>query len=78
MGFGFSLSLYGGNHYKKRRKAIDKYLTPFGIRSVKFDKDKGFFLNNKHLKLKGMCLHQDAGCLGTAVPDRLMNAVCLF
>ena len=37
---------------------------------MKFDKDKGFFLNNKHLKLKGMCLHQDAGCLGTAVPDR--------
>ena len=55
---------------KKGGKTIDKYLTPFGIRSVKFDKDKGFFLNNKHLKLKGMCLHQDAGCLGTAVPDR--------
>lgn len=70
MGFGFSLSLYGGNHYKKGGKTIDKYLTPFGIRSVKFDKDEGFFLNNKHLKLKGMCLHQDAGCLGTAVPDR--------
>lgn len=43
MGFGFSLSLYGETIIKKGGKTIDKYLTPFGIRSVKFDKDKGFF-----------------------------------
>lgn len=65
-----NISICGLYIIKKGGKTIDKYLTPFGIRSVKFDKDKGFFLNNKHLKLKGMCLHQDAGCLGTAVPDR--------
>lgn len=51
-------------------KVTDVYTTPFGIRTFRFDKDEGFFLNDKHVKLKGMCLHQDAGSLGTAVPDR--------
>ena len=51
-------------------QVVDNYLTSFGIRSIRFDPDKGFFLNGEHLKLKGMCLHQDAGLLGTAVPDR--------
>lgn len=55
---------------KKGSKTIDTYRTPFGIRSIRFDKDQGFFLNGRHLKLQGMCLHQDAGCLGVAVPDR--------
>lgn len=49
---------------------IDEYKTPFGVRSIKFDKDKGFFLNDEHMKLQGVCLHFDGGCLGTAVPDR--------
>jgi beta-galactosidase len=51
-------------------KVIDTYTTPFGIRYFKFDPEKGFFLNGENIKLKGMCLHQDAGSLGTAVPDR--------
>lgn len=51
-------------------KVVDTYITPFGFRYIKFDPDKGFFLNGEHIKLKGMCLHQDAGVLGTAVPDR--------
>lgn len=51
-------------------KIVDDYVTPFGIRSTKFDPKKGFFLNGENIKLKGMCLHQDAGVLGTAVPDR--------
>ena len=54
-------------------KIVDIYRTPFGIRTFKFDKDKGFSLNGKHFKLKGMCLHQDAGCLGTALPDRALE-----
>lgn len=49
---------------------IDKYETPFGIREVRFDPAKGFFLNGQNIKMKGMNLHQDAGALGTAVPDR--------
>ena len=51
-------------------KVTDVYTTPFGVRTIKFDKDKGFFLNGKHVKLKGMCLHEDAGSLGVAVPQR--------
>ena len=49
---------------------VDEVDTPFGIRSFYFDPDKGFFLNGRNLKLKGMCLHHDAGCLGAAVPEK--------
>lgn len=55
---------------KVNNRVTDVYTTPIGIRTIHFDKDKGFFLNGKHHKLKGVCLHQDAGCLGVAVPDR--------
>ena len=55
---------------KKNGKVIDCYQTPLGIRSIKFDSKDGFFLNGKPTKLKGVCLHQDAGCLGVAVPNR--------
>lgn len=48
----------------------DHYTTPFGIRSACFDKDRGFVLNGEPLKLKGVCIHQDAGSLGVAVPKR--------
>lgn len=37
---------------------------------MKFDNNKGFFLNGSHVKLQGMCLHQDEGVLDVAVPDR--------
>jgi beta-galactosidase len=47
---------------------IDTQTTPFGIREIRFDADKGFFLNGEHVKLRGMCLHGDGGCVGTAVP----------
>ena len=55
---------------KQKGKVIDRYTTRFGVRTIGFDKDKGFFLNGKNIKMKGMCLHQDAGCLGSAGPDR--------
>ena len=51
-------------------KIVDVYQTSFGVRTFNFDPDKGFSLNGKYIKLKGMCLHQDAGCMGVAVPDR--------
>ena len=41
---------------------------PVGIRSLVFDPDHGFFLNGIPTKLKGVCVHEDAGCLGSAVP----------
>ncbi len=55
---------------RKSGTVVDKYLTTFGVRTIKFDHAKGFFLNGKHMKLKGMCLHEDSGCFGTAVPIR--------
>ena len=49
-------------------KAVDRQLTPFGIRTIRFEPATGFYLNGRNLKLKGVCLHHDAGCVGTAVP----------
>jgi beta-galactosidase len=49
---------------------IDNFTSVFGIRKIEFDKDKGFFLNGKHVKINGVCLHHDAGCLGAAVPEQ--------
>ncbi|WP_435315164.1 glycoside hydrolase family 2 TIM barrel-domain containing protein [Cellulophaga fucicola] len=47
---------------------IDTHKTKFGIRSIKFDADTGFYLNGKNRKIKGVCLHHDAGIVGSAVP----------
>ena len=55
---------------KSDGKKTDVYQTRFGVRSIAFTADKGFFLNGKQTKLKGVCLHEDAGSLGTAVPER--------
>ncbi|PKQ64466.1 hypothetical protein BZG02_06575 [Labilibaculum filiforme] len=43
---------------------VDRYFVDFGIRSIRFDANKGFFLNDKSVKLKGVCLHHDAGAVG--------------
>jgi beta-galactosidase len=48
---------------------VDRYETPFGIRTVVFDAQKGFFLNGKSVKVKGTCNHQDHAGLGAALPD---------
>lgn len=50
-------------------RVVDTYETPFGIRTIRFDKDKGFFLNDKPVKIKGTCNHQDHAGVGAAVPD---------
>ncbi|WP_443750748.1 beta-galactosidase GalA [Asticcacaulis solisilvae] len=54
-------------------KAADHYDTPFGIRTVVFDKDKGFLLNGHNLKLKGTDNHQDHAGVGVALPDGLQT-----
>lgn len=48
----------------------DVYETTFGLRTIYFDNNKGFFLNGKHVKIKGVCLHHDLGPLGAAVNYR--------
>lgn len=50
-------------------KLIDDWNDEVGIRSFAFDADKGFTLNGQPLKLKGVCIHDDAGVLGVAVPE---------
>jgi beta-galactosidase/beta-glucuronidase len=52
-------------------RAVDTYRTPFGIRTIKFDPDTGFWLNGQSMKLKGVCLHEDAGALGSAIPRQV-------
>lgn len=59
--------VYRGN------KLVDRVITPFGIRTIRFDKDKGFFLNGKPVKLKGTCNHQDHAGVGIAMPDGLLD-----
>ena len=48
----------------------DDEVVPFGIRTATFDAATGFHLNGTAIKIKGVCLHGDAGALGTAVPLR--------
>ena len=50
---------------------VDEVTTPFGIRTIRFDSDHGFFLNDQPLKLKGTCNHQDHAGVGVALPDSL-------
>ena len=52
---------------------IDRYETPFGIRTLRFDAKEGFFLNGKHLALQGTNNHQDHAGVGTAIPDALQE-----
>jgi beta-galactosidase len=52
---------------------VDRYETSFGIRTIRFDPDHGFFLNGEHVVLKGVNIHQDHAGVGTAVPDALVE-----
>jgi beta-galactosidase len=52
---------------------VDQYETPFGIRSIRFDPNLGFFLNGKHVELKGSNNHQDHAGVGAAIPDALQD-----
>lgn len=53
--------------------------TRFGFRTIEFTPDKGFFLNGRHLKLNGVCLHHDLGALGAAVhKDAIRRQLTLF
>ncbi|MEN6308103.1 MAG: beta-galactosidase GalA [Anaerohalosphaeraceae bacterium] len=54
-------------------KTVDRYETPFGIRTIHFDPAKGFFLNGNSVKLKGTNNHQDHAGVGAAIPDALQE-----
>ncbi len=50
---------------------IDSISKKVGIRSVVIDGSKGLFINGKSIKLKGVCVHQEAGCFGIAVTKEI-------
>ena len=50
-------------------RLVDEYTTRFGIRTLEIIPEKGFFLNGKLTKFKGVCNHHDLGPLGAAVND---------
>jgi beta-galactosidase len=54
-------------------KLADADSLHFGVRTVRFDVDKGFFLNSKPVKIKGTCNHQDHAGVGAALPDGLQR-----
>jgi beta-galactosidase len=53
------------------RKELDSAETHTGFRSIRFDPDRGFFLNDKPMKLQGVAIHQDHAGVGVAVPDSI-------
>ena len=52
--------------------AIDERRVAIGFRTIRFDVDKGLFLNDRSVKLKGVCIHQDHAGLGVALPDSMI------
>jgi beta-galactosidase len=65
-------SLYTALTRLRSGKTItDEYTSSFGIRDIRFEAATGFWLNGKNIKLKGVCLHQDGGAVGAAVPMRI-------
>lgn len=54
-------------------RPVDELRTTFGVRSIRFDPDAGFFLNGRHVILKGTNNHQDHAGVGVALPDALQE-----
>ena len=52
---------------------IDRVETPFGIRSIALDAERGFLLNGEVVRIQGVCLHHDLGALGTAINPRAIE-----
>lgn len=57
----------------QNNQEVDNYETKFGVRTMRFDPDHGFFLNDKRVQLKGVNLHHDHGALGAAFHSRAME-----
>lgn len=53
--------------------ATDTVFTTCGFRTIKFTADSGFYLNDKPVKLKGTCNHQDHAGVGVAVPNSIWD-----
>ncbi len=58
---------------KTTGEVLDTYYTPVGVRSFCFDATQGFILNDKRVKINGVCMHHDLGCLGAAINTRAIE-----
>jgi beta-galactosidase len=54
-------------------EVVDQADTGFGIRHVDFDVDRGLLINGQQVKMRGMCIHQDGGAVGSAVPEAVLE-----
>ena len=54
-------------------RVVDRYTTPIGIRTIAYDKARGFLLNGRPVRLQGVCDHSDLGALGMAVNRRAIE-----
>ncbi len=54
-------------------KVVDTYETTFGVRTIKFDPDKGLLVNGEHVYVQGVCDHHDLGALGSAINVRALE-----
>lgn len=52
-------------------QAVDKEQTSLGIRKIEFSTDKGFLLNDKCVRIRGLCCHHDHAGVGIAIPDEV-------
>lgn len=53
---------------KRNGHTLDEECIDFGIRSIRYDNETGFWLNGRNMKMYGVCLHSDAGAYGTVTP----------
>jgi beta-galactosidase len=56
---------------RRNGRAVDELALDTGFRTLRFDANKGFFLNGRHVKLQGVCIHQDHAGVGVAVPEAI-------
>ncbi|HEV2293515.1 MAG TPA: glycoside hydrolase family 2 TIM barrel-domain containing protein [Tepidisphaeraceae bacterium] len=54
-------------------RMVDEVTTMVGFRPTRFDADTGFWLNGTNVKLKGVGMHYDAGPMGVAIPDEILE-----
>jgi beta-galactosidase len=56
---------------RRGSSVVDQVVLRTGFRSIRFDAAQGFFLNGEHVKLQGVCIHQDHAGVGVALPDAI-------
>ena len=58
---------------RKDGKRIDSFCKPVGLRTVRWEKEKGMLLNDEPCRIKGICCHQDHGGVGAALTKEIME-----